>query len=88
MKKSILLMFVIFSTFLYAETNKIYQPNPAVENAVSNLRECIELNRKLGNKSNEIVFSRNLATVYIRSGSFKAALKQLDKIENELNINY
>jgi len=35
MKKSILLLLIIFSAFLYAETNKIYQPNSTVENAVS-----------------------------------------------------
>jgi len=56
----------------------------AIEDAIANLRESIDINKKLGVDSNVTQFSRNLATVLIRSGRFHDAIIYLQSILKEI----
>ncbi len=45
----------------------------AIEDAISNLKECIEINKKLKNVENVTLQQRNIASIYFMSGKFGEA---------------
>ncbi|PKK83607.1 MAG: hypothetical protein CVT49_07575 [candidate division Zixibacteria bacterium HGW-Zixibacteria-1] len=56
----------------------------AIEDAISNLRESIAINKNLGVHANVIQFSRNLGMVLVRSGKFHDAITHFQSLTKEV----
>jgi len=62
----------------------LYQTG-AVDDAIRNLQQCIEINRKLNRSDNVQTFTRNIAVVQFRVGELKNALKNLEYLKQEID---
>lgn len=57
----------------------------AVDDAIANLERCVEINEKLNRSDNVQTLLRNIAVVHLRSGSFNAALRLFESVENDID---
>jgi DNA-binding NtrC family response regulator len=55
----------------------------AVDDAIRNLRCCVEINRELGRNDNVAIILRNIALVHFMSGALTEAVTQYQEIERD-----
>ncbi|MEW5924298.1 MAG: sigma 54-interacting transcriptional regulator [Candidatus Zixiibacteriota bacterium] len=76
-----------FKSLVLSRLSYVQFQTGATQDAVRNLETCIQINRKLNNISNIVVFSRNKAVVQYRTGLINDALSSLESIKHDVEIS-